>query len=93
VICELCLANVEMDWAIDRNPNGNFDFEQLVETNNCLLRVLSVAEEQPVTIEDMSVAEEGLDFGNCGGAFHMLRVNASSHERLSSRVDKYFVQK
>mmetsp|Transcript_22628 Transcript_22628/g.40816 ORF Transcript_22628/g.40816 Transcript_22628/m.40816 type:complete len:434 (-) Transcript_22628:185-1486(-) len=89
---ELRLAAVEMDRAMDRDHIGNFDFEQLVETKNCLLRVRSVAEEQHGTIEAIAVAEEGtegLDFGNCRGALSMLRANASSNERLSSRVDKH----
>lgn len=71
---------------------ANFEFDQLVEAKNCLLRILSVAEEQHGTIEALAVAEqstEGLDFNNCRGALSMLRANSSSNERLSSRVDKH----
>jgi len=88
---ELRLATVEMDRAMDRDF-ANFEFEQLVQTKNCLLRVLSVAEEQHGTIEAITVAEQGteaLDFANSGGALSMLRANSSSNERLSSRVDKH----
>jgi magnesium transporter len=82
---------VEMDETLDRDYES-FDFDDLVEAKNCLLRVLSVAEEQNKTIELLAVAEqstEGLDFFNCIGAFSMLQANASSNERLSSRVDKH----
>lgn len=71
---------------------ANFEFEHLVEAKNCLLRVLSVAEEQNGTIESLTVAEqstEGLEFSKCKGALSMLRANSSSNERLSSRVDKH----
>ena len=81
----------EMDEALDRDYDG-FDFDDLVEAKNCLLRVLSVAEEQHKTIELLAVAEqstEGLDFFNCLGAFSMLQANASSNERFSQRLDKH----
>ncbi|KAL7532116.1 hypothetical protein ACHAXR_004444, partial [Thalassiosira sp. AJA248-18] len=90
-IRELRIATVEMDEAMDRDFS-NFEFEGVVEAKNCLLRVLSVAEEQHETIEALAVAEqstEGLDFSNCTGALSMLRSNSSSNERLSSRVDKH----
>ncbi len=69
-----------------------FEFEQLVEAKNCLQRILSVAEEQDEMIGGLAAAEqstEGLDFTNCMGAFSILRANASSNERLSSRADKH----
>jgi len=56
-IRELRLATVEMDQAMDLDF-GSFEFHQLVEAKNCLLRVLSVAEEQHGTIEALAVAEE-----------------------------------
>lgn len=90
-IRNLRVATVEMDETLDRDYES-FDFDDLVEAKNCLLRVLSVAEEQNKTIELLAVAEqstEGLDFFNCIGAFSMLQANASSNERLSSRVDKH----
>ena len=90
-IRELRLAAVKMDEQMDED-RINFDFEQLVEAKNCLLRVLSVAEEQQETIEALVVAEEsteGVDFSNCKGALSMLCANSSSNERLSSRVDKH----
>jgi len=90
-IRELRLATVIMDEEMDED-RINFDFEQLVEAKNCLLRVLSVAEEQQETIEALVVAEEsteGVDFANCKGALSMLCANSSSNERLSSRVDKH----
>ncbi|KAL7537539.1 hypothetical protein ACHAWF_005798 [Thalassiosira exigua] len=90
-IRELRLAGVEMDEALDRDL-VSFEFERLVEAKNCLLRILSVADEQHETIEALSVAEyntEGLAFTNCRGALSMLRANSSSNERLSSRVDKH----
>lgn len=90
-IRELRLATVKMDEQMDED-RINFDFEQLVEAKNCLLRVLSVAEEQQETIEALVVAEEsteGVDFSNCKGALSMLCANSSSNERLSSRVDKH----
>ena len=85
------MQTVEMDQEMDRNFS-NFEFESLVDAKNCLLRVLSVAEEQHGTIESLAVAEqttEGLEFSNCRGAVSMLRANSSSNERLSSRVDKH----
>ena len=90
-IRELRLATVDLDEDLDRDLH-NFEFSNLVETKNCLLRVLSVAEEQHGTIEALAVAEEnteGLNFANCRGAFSMLQANSSSNERLSSRVDKH----
>mmetsp|Transcript_22295 Transcript_22295/g.54013 ORF Transcript_22295/g.54013 Transcript_22295/m.54013 type:complete len:442 (+) Transcript_22295:1-1326(+) len=90
-IRELRLATVRMDEAMDRDF-ASFEFDQLVEAKNCLLRILSVAEEQHGTIQALAVAEqgtEGLDFNNCRGALSMLRANSSSNERLSSRVDKH----
>jgi Mg2+ and Co2+ transporter CorA len=80
-----------MDEGMDTEP-PTFEFEQLVEAKNCLQRILSVAEEQDEMIGGLAAAEqstEGLDFTNCIGAFSMLRANASSNERLSSRVDKH----
>lgn len=90
-IRNLRVATVEMDEALDRDYES-FDFDDLIEAKNCLLLVLSVAEEQNKMIELLAVAEqstEGLDFFNCIGAFSMLQANASSNERLSSRVDKH----
>ena len=90
-IKELRVATVQMDESMDQDF-ANFEFQQLVEAKNCLLRVLSVAEEQHGTIEALAVAEqstEGLNFSNCKGALSMLRANSSSNERLSSRVDKH----
>lgn len=90
-IRELRLATVEMDQRMDEDV-VNFDFQQLVDAKNCLLRVLAVAEEQHETVEALAVAEqstEGVNFANCKGALSMLRANSSSNERLSSRVDKH----
>lgn len=87
----LGLQTVNMDKDMDADFNS-FEFDRLVETKNCLLRVLSVAEEQHGTIEALAVAEdntEGIDFSNCRGTLSLLRANASSNERLSSRVDKH----
>lgn len=80
-----------MDQELDRDF-ARFEFNNLVEGKNCLLRVLSVAEEQHGTIEAIAVAEQstdGLGFSHCRGALSMLRANSSSNERLSSRVDKH----
>lgn len=90
-IRELRVKTLQMDQSLDRDF-ANFDFEELVEVKNCLLRVVSVAEEQHGTIEVLAGAEgssEGLDFANCQGALSVLRASAASNERLSSRVDKH----
>mmetsp|Transcript_24402 Transcript_24402/g.40266 ORF Transcript_24402/g.40266 Transcript_24402/m.40266 type:complete len:491 (+) Transcript_24402:81-1553(+) len=82
---------VEMDNELDRDFQ-HFDFEDLVEAKDCLLNVLSVAEEQHGTIDALSAAEkgsEGIDFSNCSAALSVLQAHASSNERLSSRVDKH----
>jgi len=82
---------VEMDNELDQDFQ-NFDFEDLVEAKDCLLNVLSVAEEQHGTIDALSAAEkgsEGFNFSNCCAALSVLEAHASSNERLSSRVDKH----
>ena len=88
---KLRVRAVEMDNELDRDFQ-HFDFEDLVEAKDCLLSVLSVAEEQHGTIDALSAAEkgtEGFDFSNCSAALSMLCAHASSNERLSSRVDKH----
>eukprot|EP00804_Cyclotella_cryptica_P026649 CCRYP_019090-RA/>CCRYP_019090-RA protein AED:0.10 eAED:0.10 QI:0/0.75/0.6/1/1/1/5/427/833 len=90
-IRELRAKTLELDESLDRDFI-HFDFQELVEVKNCLLRVLSVAEEQHGTIEALAGAEggtEGLDFSNCQGVLSVLRATASSNERLSSRIDKH----
>lgn len=88
---KLRVRAVEMDNELDRDFN-NFDFDDLVDAKDCLLNVLSVAEEQHGTIDALAAAEkgtEGVDFGNCTAALSVLQAHASSNERLSSRVDKH----
>ena len=82
---------VEMDNELDRDFQ-NFEFEDLVDAKDCLLHVLSVAEEQHGTIQALSAAEkgtEGFNFSNCSAALSVLEAHASSNARLSSRVDKH----
>lgn len=88
---KLRVRAVEMDNELDRDFN-NFEFDDLVDAKDCLLNVLSVAEEQHGTIDALAAAEkgtEGIDFGNCNAALSVLQAHASSNERLSSRVDKH----
>lgn len=90
-IRELRTKTLELDESIDRDF-AHFDFQELVEVKDCVMRVLSVAEEQHGTIEALTGAEggtEGLDFSNCQGVLSVLRATAASNERLSSRVDKH----
>mmetsp|Transcript_28323 Transcript_28323/g.40488 ORF Transcript_28323/g.40488 Transcript_28323/m.40488 type:complete len:483 (+) Transcript_28323:87-1535(+) len=88
---KLRVRAVEMDNELDRDFQ-HFDFEDLIEAKDCLLNVLSVAEEQHGTIDALSAAEkgsEGINFSNCSAALSVLQAHASSNERLSSRVDKH----
>ena len=88
---KLRIRAVEMDNELDRDFQ-HFDFEDLVEAKDCLLNVLSVAEEQHGTIDALSAAEkgsEGINFSNCSAALSVLQAHVSSNERLSSRVDKH----
>ena len=90
-IRELRQAVLAMDEELDRDFAG-FDFDDIIEAKNCLLRVLSVAEEQHGTIEALAGAEggmNGLDFSCCRGALSVLVATSASNERLSSRVDKH----
>ena len=91
-IRELRAATAKMDEASDRDLSTTFEVDRLVEAKNCLLQVLSVAEEQHGTIESLALAEEstdGLEFNQCRGALSMLRANAASNERQSSRASKH----
>ncbi|KAL7429980.1 hypothetical protein ACHAXM_001952 [Skeletonema potamos] len=88
---KLRVRAVEMDSELDSDFQ-NFDFEDLVDAKDCLLSVLSVAEEQQGIIHALSAAEkgtEGFDFSNCSAALSVLEAHASSNERLSSRIDKH----
>ncbi|KAL7468220.1 hypothetical protein ACHAXS_008447, partial [Conticribra weissflogii] len=90
-IRELRQEALSLDESLDRDFAA-FDFNDIIEAKNCLLRVLSVAEEQHGTIEALVAAEndtEGLDFSNCRGALSVLLAMSASNERLSSRVDKH----
>jgi len=81
----------EMDNEMDRDYD-EFDFVELVEAKECLLNVLSVAEEQHGTVTALAAAEEGtegFDFSNCSAALSVLKAHASSNQRLSCRVDKH----
>jgi len=90
-IRELRQEALSLDESLDRDFAA-FDFNDIIEAKNCLLRVLSVAEEQHGTIEALVAAEndtEGLDFSNCRGVLSVLLAMSASNERLSSRVDKH----
>ena len=88
---ELSLASSRLDHELDSDMSS-FNFQSLVDTKNCLLKIRSIAHEQFETIEALAVAEKstmGLDFSNCRGALSMLRANAASNDRISGRVDKH----
>ena len=88
---ELSLASSRLDHELDSDLSS-FNFQSLVDTKNCLLKIRSIAQEQFETIEALAVAEKStmsLDFSNCQGALSMLRANAASNDRISGRVDKH----
>mmetsp|Transcript_13531 Transcript_13531/g.31050 ORF Transcript_13531/g.31050 Transcript_13531/m.31050 type:complete len:442 (-) Transcript_13531:23-1348(-) len=88
---ELSLASSRLDHDLDSNVLS-FNFQSLVDTKNCLLKIRSIAHEQFETIEALALAEKstmGLDFSNCQGALSMLRANAASNDRISGRIDKH----
>lgn len=87
---ELRYSVLQMDEAMDRDIS-NVSMNELIETKDHLLRLLSVAEEQNECLESLAGVEadaDGLDFSAVRGSLSILLATAGSTERMALRLEK-----
>mmetsp|Transcript_27385 Transcript_27385/g.40128 ORF Transcript_27385/g.40128 Transcript_27385/m.40128 type:complete len:408 (-) Transcript_27385:312-1535(-) len=82
---------LKMDEDMDREIES-CDLEEIVQTKDQLLRLLSVTEEQNECLEALAKAEtdtDALDFSQQKGALGVLLATASATERMTLRLEKH----